>query len=293
MVLKRALFAVALVGSTLAVATASATASTKPLIVAGVSEWGALAHQLVGSDAKVVSLLTDPNADPHEHEATVSDAANVARAAVVLVNGAGYDTWLVKLVKGSATSASVVNVGALMNVSAGQNPHLFYDPIAAIRFVKKLTSVLEHRPGFRNLKARESTLLTALNAARASVQGIAKVCGHVKVAATEDVTSYLLEYAKLDIVTPEALRLAIGNGVDPSVSDLATALDQLKHHPAFLIDNIQTATPLTNEMAAQAKASHVPIVKVTETMKGGDYVSFLGGVILKIRSALRTEGCVK
>jgi len=47
----------------------------KPLIVSGVSEWGALAYQLVGADAKVVSLLTDPNADPHEHEATISDAA--------------------------------------------------------------------------------------------------------------------------------------------------------------------------------------------------------------------------
>ena len=67
----------------------------------------------------------------------------------------------------------------------------------------------------------------------------------VPVAATEDVTTYLLDDAGLDIVTPEALRLAVGNGVDPSVRDLATALAQLKRHPAFLIDNMQTATPLT------------------------------------------------
>ena len=293
MILKKALFALALVGSTLFVVSPVATASTKPLIVAGVSEWGALAHQLVGSDATVVSLLSDPNADPHEHEATVSDAANVARAQVVIENGAGYDTWLVQLVKGGASKASVVNVAALMNVSSGHNPHLFYDPLAAIRFVKKLTSVLEHRRGFAHLKAREATLLGALNATQASVEGIAKVCAHVKVAATEDVASYLLKDAGLNIVTPEALRLAIGNGIDPSVSDLATALDQLKHHPAFLIDNIQTATPLTDEMAARARASHVPVIKVTETMKGRDYVDFLNGVILKIRAALRAQGCLK
>jgi hypothetical protein len=85
--------------------------------------------------------------------------------------------------------------------------------------------------------------------------------------------------------------LAVGNGVDPSVRDLATALQQLKQHPAFLIDNIQTATPLTNELVAQAKSSHVPVIKVTETMRGRDYVSFMSGVVTKIRGALRAQGC--
>ena len=293
MILRRALCALTLLASTLIVTAPVATASTKPLIVAGVSEWGALARQLVGSDATVVSLLSDPNADPHEHEATVPDAVNVAHAKVVLENGAGYDEWLVQLVKGGGTNATVVNVASLMKVLTGHNPHLFYNPVAAIRFVKKLSSVLESRRGFANLKARESTLLAALNATQTSVEGIAKVCAHVKVAATEDVTSYLLADAGLNIVTPKALRLAVGNGVDPSVDDLATALDQLKHRPAFLIDNVQTATPLTNEIGAQAKASHVAIIKVTETMKGSDYVGFLNGVIVKIRSALRAQGCLK
>jgi NADH dehydrogenase FAD-containing subunit len=102
-----------------------------------------------------------------------------------------------------------------------------------------------------------------------------------------------LQDARLDIVTPEALRLAVGNGVDPSVRDLATALDQLKKHPAFLIDNVQTATPLTDEMAAQAKSSHVPIIKVTETMRGTDYVHFINGVVTKIKGDLKIEGCLK
>jgi len=269
-----------------------AGASSKPLIVSGVSEWGALAHQLVGSDAKVVSLLTDPNADPHDHEATVSDAANVDEASVVLENGAGYDTWLEQLVSAQGAKVSVINVGKLMGVAPGKNPHLFYNPLAAIKFVKALTTLLEHRHGFANITTRSKALLAELDSIQNNVESIAASCHGVKVAATEDVTSYLLEDARLDIVTPEALRLAVGNGVDPSVRDLATALDQLKKHPAFLIDNIQTATPLTNEMAAQAKSSHVPIIKVTETMRGTDYVRFINGVVSKIKSDLKIEGCV-
>jgi zinc/manganese transport system substrate-binding protein len=292
MIPKRLLLALAITVASLAFVAGDVGASTKPLIVSGVSEWGALAHQLVGPDAKVVSLLTDPNADPHDHEATVSDAANVARASVVLENGAGYDTWLTQLVKGQGAKVAVINVGALMGVAPGKNPHLFYNPLAAIKFVKALTTLLEHRPGYANLAVRSRKLLTQLESIQSSVEAIAASCAHVKVAATEDVTSYLLEDARLDIVTPEALRLAVGNGVDPSVRDLATALDQLKKHPAFLIDNIQTATPLTDELAAQAKSSHVAIIKVTETMRGTDYVRFINGVVTKIKADLRVEGCL-
>jgi len=88
-------------------------------------------------------------------------------------------------------------------------------------------------------------------------------CDHVKVAATEDVTSYLLlEDARLDIVTPEGA--AIGRRQTASTRRYATSPRRWiswKKHPAFLIDNIQTATPLTDELVAQAKSSHVPVIK--------------------------------
>lgn len=271
----------------------STKTSSRPLIVSGVSQWGALAHQLVGPDATVVSLLADPNADPHDHEATTSDAVNVSRASIVLLNGAGYDTWLAQLVSARSGPVATIDMGTLMNVKVGRNPHIFYNPAAAIRFVATLTTMLEERGGYRGIGARSSALLSQLNALQHRVQEIRSACVHVPVAATEDVTTYLLSDAGLKIVTPEALRLAIGNSVDPSVGNFAQALAQLKQHPAFLIDNIQTATPLTNEMATVAMSAHVPVIRVTETMTGTNYVTWLGGVISKIEVALKSEGCLK
>jgi len=266
---------------------------TRPVIVSGVSQWAALARQIVGPDATVVSLLTDPNADPHDHEATVSDAENVANASIVIVNGAGYDTWLSHLIGARSSKVATIDMGLVMGVAFGQNPHLFYNPLAAIRFVKTLTQVLEGRAGYPGVGARSRILLAQLNAIQRQVVLIRNSCGGVRVAATEDVTTYLLNDAGLDIVTPETLRLAIGNSVDPSVRELATALDQLKRHPAFLVDNIQTATPLTNEMVAQATASHVPVVRVTETMVGTNYPTWLDGVLAKIQTDLRKQGCLR
>ena len=292
------LFVAVAVGAVLAVGLVvalqgSTKTSSRPLIVAGVSQWGALAHQLVGPDATVVSLLTDPNADPHDHEATTSDAVNVSRASIVLLNGAGYDTWLSQLVSARSRPVATIDVGTFMNVKVGHNPHIFYNPTAASRFVTTLTTMLEERGGYRGIGARSSALLSQLTALQHRVQEIRSACVNVPVAATEDVATYLLSDAGLRIVTPEALRLAIGNGVDPSVGDLALALAQLKQHPAFLVDNIQTATALTNEMATVAMSAHVPVIRVTETMRGTNYVTWLDGVISKIEVALKSEGCLK
>ena len=260
----------------------------EPVVVAGVSQWGALARAALGDRAKVVTLLTDPNADPHSHEATTADAAYVAEAAIVIENGAGYDTWLSQLVDARATRPRVINVANLVHVATGTNPHLFYDVSAARRFVEALAT---QSASIGVTSTSAATVLAALRGLESQVAAIRATCAGVRVAATEDVTGYLLNALGLRVVTPESLRLAVGNGVDPSVSDLATALAQLRTHPAFLVDNVQTATPLTNEMVAVARANHVPIVKVTETMTGTNYVTWISRTIATMRADLVAEGC--
>ena len=271
---------------------APAATPSRPLIVAGVSEWGILARQLVGHQATVEILLTDPNADPHEHEATVYDAGYVARASIVLENGAGYDTWLNKLVAVSQPHVALINVGSLLGVRVGANPHLFYSPRAAIRFVAALRALLARRDPSVHVAARARALDTALGAVSRRLAIIKSRCHGVRVAATEDVATRMLTQAGLDVVTPESLRLAVSNGVDPSISSLATALQQLQQRPAFLLNNVQTSTPLTQTMVARARGDGVALVNVTETMRGFSYVAFLSGVVNKISRALVHEGCL-
>ncbi|MDE3043856.1 MAG: zinc ABC transporter substrate-binding protein [Acidobacteriota bacterium] len=277
--------------ATSATSVAAASSSRRPLVVVGVSEWGALAQQLVGQRARVVTLLTDPNADPHEHEATVHDAGEVALASMVIENGAGYDSWLNKLVAVSNPHVPVVNVAALAHVRDGENPHLFYSPVLAARFVAVLASRLDGLDPVLRLQARARQLERALGASARRLAALKGRCGGVRVAATEDVATRLLTLAGLRVVTPESLRLAVSNGVDPSVRPLALALRQLGERPAFLLNNTQTATPLTQALTARARVDHVPLVNVTETMTGHDYLSFVNAVIARIRSALVRQGC--
>ena len=267
------------------------THSSTPVVVSGVSQWGALARAALGGDARVVTLLSDPNADPHSHEATTSDAAYVDQASIVIENGAGYDTWLSQLVGARSSRPTVINVASLVGVTTGANPHLFYDVTAARRFVEALVSTVARASNSTHVHDSAAAVLASLRALEGQVATLRARCHGVDVAATEDVTGYLLSSLGLHVITPASLRLAVGNGVDPSVSALATALDQLRRHPAFLVNNTQTATPLTNEMVSVARRNHVPVINVTETMVGTSYVSWMGRTIEAMRRDLVVQGC--
>ncbi len=270
-----------------------AGATRQAVVVTGVSQWGSLARQVAAPDLTVVSLLSDPNADPHDHEATVYDAANVSRATYVVLNGAGYDSWLSRLAALQGPQAHVLDVASLMGVVPGQNPHLFYDPRAARAMVRAFAIVVDAHGRYPDVARRASALVARLDALQARVAAIRSSCAGVRVAASEDVATYLLHDAGLRVVTPETLRLAVGNGVDPSVSDLALALHQLTTHPALLIDNVQTATPLTQQLVSQATRHHVPVIRVTETMTGRSYVGWMDEVLAQIERALHREGCLR
>ena len=64
---------------------------------------------------KYSRIVTDPNADPHEYESNTADAKAVAKANYVIVNGAGYDDWAVKLISANNNpDQKVFNVANLL-----------------------------------------------------------------------------------------------------------------------------------------------------------------------------------
>lgn len=92
-------------------------------IVAAENFWGSLVQQLGGTHVNVLSVVSDPNADPHEYESNAADARAVANANMVIVNGVGYDDWALKLISASNNpNQTVLNVADLLGVPDGSNP---------------------------------------------------------------------------------------------------------------------------------------------------------------------------
>ena len=77
-------------------------------VVAAENFWGSLASQLGGSHVKVTSVVSDPNADPHEYESNTATAREFAGAKYVILNGAGYDSWANKLLSANSNKGRKV-----------------------------------------------------------------------------------------------------------------------------------------------------------------------------------------
>src|ERR1700682_5346711 len=113
-------------------------------VVATENFWGSIAAQLAGSHASVLSIIANPQTDPHAYEPTASDGRAIAGAALVIENGAGYDPWAQKLIDANPSSSrAVLDVGKLNHVAGGGNPHMWYSPAFVLNFIDATTAQLQ------------------------------------------------------------------------------------------------------------------------------------------------------
>src|SRR3984957_9806897 len=105
--------------------TQESSSGTVLQVVAAENFWGSIVSQIGGSHVQVLSIVSDPNADPHEYESNATDARAVTNADYVIENGVGYDSWMDKLLSadGNNPDRKVLNVGDLVGVQDGGNPH--------------------------------------------------------------------------------------------------------------------------------------------------------------------------
>jgi zinc/manganese transport system substrate-binding protein len=240
-------------------------------VVAGQSFWGSIAAQLGGSKAGVQSVVTDPNADPHEYESNTNDARAVADADLVILNGAGYDEWANKLVAANPSSHRTVLVAAdLLRKKAGDNPHFWYNPDYVTRMADQITA------DYRSIDSADASYFdqqrAALNTAlEPYTQRIAEIKARfsgVRVASTESVFVYLATALGLDLISPPEFMDAVAEGNDPPAAAVIAFQDQITSRQAkVLVYNVQTATAVTTNIKHLAALAGIPLVGVSETLQ--------------------------
>jgi zinc/manganese transport system substrate-binding protein len=267
----------------------AASADGRLPVVAGEDTWGSVAAAVGGARVQVTSLIASPSADPHEFTATAADALAVHGAAVVVQNGAGYDDFVTQLLGASGTSPTLLVVAHLAHATgADPNPHFWYD-LATVRTVAAtMAAAFAHaRPADRAYFAtRLSAFDASLDPVAAVVATIAQRFAGSPVAYTERVPGYLCAAARLDVVTPPAFARSIEAGIEPSLA-ATDAMDALvtQHRIRVLLENVQTVSPVTTQLVAEAHANHLPVVGVAETLPA-DVRSFVGWQLAQDRALL-------
>lgn len=259
-----------LAGVALAACGGPAAPAGRLAVVAGEDTWGDVAAQLGGTHVEVTSLITNPNADPHEYTADVADAAAIHAARLVIVNGAGYDQFMGQLLSASGTSPRLLTVAVLAHATgASPNPHFWYD-LSVVRAVATAITADYVRldpthAGY--FQARLVAFDRSLDPIAAVVAELRRDDTGAPVAYTERVPGYLLEAAGLDVRTPTGFARSIEDGQEPGLAD-TLAMERLvtRHEIRVLLYNIQTITPVTAQVRALAVANGVPVVGVSETL---------------------------
>jgi zinc/manganese transport system substrate-binding protein len=269
-------------------------------VVAAENFWGSLVGQLGGNRTSVLSIVTDPNADPHEYEANASDATAIADAQYVIVNGVGYDDWALQLVAAAATpNQLVLNVGLLNGVSVTGgiitgNPHMWYNPIYVNRTLATMFSdlVAIEPASFDYFAANYATLNASLAQLYGRAAEIRSEFAGTVVESTESIFVYLANYTGLDLVSPPAFMEAIAEGNDPPTSSVVAFQCQLESGQVkVLVYNEQTVTPITTNMKAIAASNNVTITGVTETIQppGVSFEVWMNAEYLGLQNALNSN----
>ena len=285
----RAVTAVLLLGA--CATSGSGTASDGRIrVVVAENFWGSIVEQLAGPDADVTSVIANPDADPHDYEPTAEDARTVASARYVVVNGIGYDAWAQKLLDANPESGrTVLDVGELLGLDAGANPHQWYSPAAVRRFVTRVSADLakidpDHRAAYdRRRVAYESTGLAEYNRLLAEIN---RRFGGSPIGATESIVAPWAAGAGLDLVTPESFIDAIAEGNEPTRSDKATVDEQIADRKIrVLVYNSQNATPDVQRLVDAAKRARIPVTTVTETLVP-EHATFQAWQVRELRDLL-------
>lgn len=263
-------------------------------VVAAENFYGDIVKQLGGSHVQVLSVLSDPNADPHQYESDVQDAVAVAKADLVIENGEGYDTWMDKLLSASPSKKRVVLVGTeIADHKIIDNPHVWYGFSNIRTIAKHITQVLKQNdPSHASeFDQRLATFDSSLRPLDQKMSDIKTKYNGIPVGLTETIYLYQAQVEGLNVLTPYEFEKAIAEGNDPSADDVAKANDQIqKKQVKVLIYNEQTITPITTNLQNEAKQASIPLVSVWETLpKGKHYQNWMMDQLTNLDNALSSS----
>jgi zinc/manganese transport system substrate-binding protein len=239
--------------------------------VAGENFWGSIASQLGGSRVSVRSVVTDPNADPHEYESSTADARDFAEADLVILNGAGYDDWGQKLLDANSSShRTVLNIAQLLVRKPGDNPHFWYNPANVTAVADKVTAELKAiDSGDANyFDQQRSAFTVALKPYADLVAQIKTKYTGAPIGSTESIFVHMAGALGLNLISPPEFMDAVAEGTDPPASAVATFHDQVAGKKIkVLVYNIQASSALTASLKQLAQQQGIPLVGVTETLQ--------------------------
>jgi zinc/manganese transport system substrate-binding protein len=204
----------------------------------------------VGGDRVDVLSLVGPNGDAHVYQPTPGDAKTLAAAKVVVVNGLGFEGWINRLVKASATKAAVVTATKGVKPRKTEDdhghghgdadPHAWQSVANAKIYVANIRDGLAAADpaGKGTYEANATAYLARLDALDAEVKAeIAKIpVDRRKIITTHDAFGYFAGAYGVSFIAPQG----VSTESEVSARGVAKIITQIRKQkiPAVFLENV-------------------------------------------------------
>jgi ABC-type Zn uptake system ZnuABC Zn-binding protein ZnuA len=224
--------------------------------------------QNVAGDRLKVDALIPLGVDPHGFEPTPRDVKNVADSSVLIVNGAGFEEFLAKLLQNAGGQRTVIEAAAGLEsrkpradeVAADEHadagdPHFWLDPVSVIKYVENIRDGLSavDPAGAQVYAANAQTYIAKLqDLDKWATAQIQQVPADRRVLVTNhESLGYLADRYGLRIVG--AIVPSVSSGASPSAQQLAGLAGAVKRASVKAIFLETGANPqLANQLARDA-----------------------------------------
>jgi len=277
---KRILLQAGLALALLFAPSAGADAADKVKAVASFSILGDMVSQVGGDRVEVVTLV-GPDGDAHVYEPTPADAKNLAGAAILFVNGLGFEGWMDRLEKSSGFKGKVVVASTgvkarTMVEEEGGKPETITDPHAWQSLANGKLYVGNIRDGLiaadpdgksvyeANAAKYLGEIMQEDDAVKAALATLSKE--RRKIITSHDAFGYFGAAYGLEVIAPEG----VSTESEASAQDVAKIIRQIKAEkiPAVFMENI-TDHRLLDQIASETNAK-IGGTLYTDALSGAD-----------------------
>lgn len=262
-------------------------------VAASINAWGSILSQLGGTHVRATSIISNPDTDPHDYEPTPADGRTIADSVVFVENGVGYDPWAAKALAASPNSQRIVlDVGQLVRVPEGGNPHRWYSPPDVEKVADAITVDLKKADPANGTyfdDQRQTFENTGLAKYHQLISDIKAKYAGIPVGASESIFAPLADALGLKLITPPSFLKAISEGTDPSAADKATIDKQISSKQIEVyVFNSQNSTPDVARQVEEAKRAGIPVTTVTETLSpaGASFQDWQSAQLQALQTAL-------
>jgi ABC-type Zn uptake system ZnuABC Zn-binding protein ZnuA len=221
----------------------SPTASTSGYrVMATTSVFADLARLALGDSVQIDSIVP-AGIDVHTFEPSPSDAAKIASADLIIMNGLGLDEWVLSLVEAAKKSSTdLLRLGEGLDASDSwiylapaepgtahaYDPHVWLDPNGAALYVQHIADrVVQDRPDLsETIRSTSAKGFAAIQALDVEVRALFAAIPEAnrKIVTFHDAFGY---YARAYSITIVGVAIA-SPGQDPSAREIAALIDAIR-----------------------------------------------------------------